>query len=110
MYVSEHIGGQFIVPPTFNLEKSFKDSNVTTPLIFVLSTGSDPVSDFQRFAENQNMSKKLESISLGWGQDKVALEAISTWQSKGGWVLLMNCHLATSFMPKLEQVVEQMDD
>ena len=56
------------------------------------------------------MSKKLESISLGWGQDKVALDSISTWQSKGGWVLLMNCHLATSFMPKLESVVEQMDD
>jgi len=46
MYVTEHLGGQFIVPPTFNLAKSFKDSSVTTPMIFVLSTGSDPVSDF----------------------------------------------------------------
>ena len=56
------------------------------------------------------MSKKLEQISLGRGQDKKAMEAITSWQSKGGWVLLMNCHLATSFMPKLEQCVEQMDD
>jgi dynein heavy chain len=30
--------------------------------------------------------------------------------TRGGWVLLMNCHLATSFMPKLEQIVENLDD
>jgi len=30
--------------------------------------------------------------------------------SRGGWVLLMNCHLATSFMPKLEVIVENLDD
>jgi dynein heavy chain len=37
-----------------------------------LSPGSDPVGDFIRFAEEMNMSKKLESISLGKGQDKKA--------------------------------------
>ena len=37
------------------------------PLIFVLSPGSDPVADFLRFAEEMNMSKKFESISLGRG-------------------------------------------
>lgn len=45
-FVTEKVGKEFIVPPTFNLAKSFKDSNVTTPLIFVLSPGSDPVADF----------------------------------------------------------------
>lgn len=29
---------------------------------------------------------------------------------RGGWVLLMNCHLAVSWMPKLEQIVESIDD
>ena len=62
------IGPEFIIPPTFNLAKSYKDSTVTTPLIFVLSAGSDPVADFLRFAEEMNMSKKFESISLGKGQ------------------------------------------
>ena len=66
-FITEKIGKAFIEPPTFNLAKSFKDSSITIPLIFVLSAGSDPVADFLRFAEEMNMSKKLESISLGRG-------------------------------------------
>ena len=66
-FIVEKLSREFIEPPTFNLHKSFKDSSVTVPLIFVLSAGSDPVADFQRFAEEMNMSKKLETISLGKG-------------------------------------------
>lgn len=58
-FVSAMIGPEFIVPPTFNLSKSFKESSVTTPLIFVLSAGSDPVADFMRFAEEMNMTTKV---------------------------------------------------
>jgi len=39
------------VPPVFDLEKCYKDSTPVTPLIFVLSAGSDPVNDFLKFAE-----------------------------------------------------------
>lgn len=109
-YVSEKIGEQFITPPTFSIAKSFTESSGTTPLIFVLSAGSDPVSDFKRFAEEKNMSKKFDSISLGRGQGKKAENCINENASRGGWALLMNCHLATSFMPKLEHIVENLDD
>jgi len=66
-FVTLKIGKQFIEPPTFNIGKSFKDASPFIPLIFVLSPGSDPVADFLRFAEEMNMSKKFESISLGRG-------------------------------------------
>lgn len=39
------------MPPTFDLGKCFKDSTSMTPLIFLLSPGSDPVTDFLRFAK-----------------------------------------------------------
>lgn len=109
-FICEKLSKEFIEPPTFNLAKSYKDSSVTTPLIFVLSPGSDPVAGFLKFAEEMNMSKKLESISLGRGQDKKASNMIEEGAINGRWVLLMNCHLATSFMPKLEQIVENLDD
>mmetsp|Transcript_9665 Transcript_9665/g.9372 ORF Transcript_9665/g.9372 Transcript_9665/m.9372 type:complete len:82 (+) Transcript_9665:2584-2829(+) len=57
-----------------------------------------------------NMSKKLESISLGRGQEKKAENLIADASTRGAWVLLMNCHLASSFMPKLEAIVENLED
>jgi len=39
------------VAPTFDLDKCFKDTSQNTPLIFVLSPGSDPVADFIKFVE-----------------------------------------------------------
>jgi dynein heavy chain len=66
-FVVEHLGQPFVEPPVFNLAKSFKDSSITTPLIFILSKGTDPVASFERFAEESNMSKKCEKISLGRG-------------------------------------------
>ena len=109
-FVVEQIGRQFVEPPTFNLSKSFKDSAITTPLIFVLSTGSDPVADFERFSADMNMTKKCEKISLGRGQGPKAQVMINDNLNRGGWVLLMNCHLAVSWMPTLEAIVEQIDD
>lgn len=42
------------------------------------------------------MSKKLDKVSLGQGQGKKAEELIASGRDKGQWVLLQNCHLATS--------------
>lgn len=109
-FITEQIGKQFIEPPTFNLAKSYKDSSITTPLIFVLSAGSDPVADFERFAGDMNMTKKVEKISLGRGQGPKAQTMINDNLTRGGWVLLMNCHLAVSWMPTLEAICEQIDD
>ena len=56
------------------------------------------------------MAKKFDAISLGRGQDKKAENCINENAGRGGWALLMNCHLASSFMPKLEHIVENLDD
>lgn len=109
-FVIENLGKQFVEPPVFNLAKSYKDSSISQPLVFVLSSGSDPVADFLRFAEEMNMQKKCDQISLGRGQGPKAHVMINDNLVRGGWVLLMNCHLAVSWMPKLEQIVESIDD
>ena len=56
---------KFIIPPTFDLSKCYKDSTPNTPLIFVLSPGSDPIADLMKFAEEMSMTKRIDSISLG---------------------------------------------
>ncbi len=64
-YIIEQIGKDFIDPPTFNIGACYKDSSSITPLIFVLSSGSDPVADFKKFSEEMDMWKRTELISLG---------------------------------------------
>lgn len=45
------LGQRFIEPQTAELGIVFRDSSPTTPLIFVLSTGTDPAADLYKFAE-----------------------------------------------------------
>jgi len=43
---------------TADLSAVYKDSSPTTPLIFVLSPGTDPAADLLKFAEDMKFSKK----------------------------------------------------
>eukprot|EP00746_Dinoflagellata_sp_MGD_P006891 gnl/MRDRNA2_/MRDRNA2_113587_c0_seq1.p1 gnl/MRDRNA2_/MRDRNA2_113587_c0~~gnl/MRDRNA2_/MRDRNA2_113587_c0_seq1.p1 ORF type:complete len:2479 (+),score=556.96 gnl/MRDRNA2_/MRDRNA2_113587_c0_seq1:117-7439(+) len=108
-YVSQEIGQKFVEPPTFDIAKSFGDSTNVTPLIFILSPGTDPVADVLAFADKMGMGKRFESISLGQGQGPKAQKMIELGQGIGGWVLLSNCHLAESWMPQLEAICERMN-
>ena len=51
----------------------FKDSSTNTPLIFVLSVGTDPAADLYKFAEEMRFTKKLNAISLGQGQVRMSI-------------------------------------
>ena len=43
-----------------------RDSNATTPLLFILSAGSDPMAGLMKFAEDRGFTgNKFNSISLG---------------------------------------------
>ncbi|KAF4320280.1 hypothetical protein JM18_005063 [Phytophthora kernoviae] len=108
-FVVEHIGRRFIEPPPFDLAGSFTDSTVITPIIFVLSTGSDPAKELLVFAETMKMNRKLNSISLGQGQGPLAAKMIEEAVTSGKWVLLQNCHLAISWMPQLERICDELN-
>ena len=107
VYVSAKLGEEFVNPPPFDLEGSFADSNNAAPLLFVLSPGSDPMAAMSKFA--LEMGKEIAAISLGQGQGPKAEKLMTEAQVSGGWVLLQNCHLATSWMPKLDRILDQQD-
>ena len=107
--VQDNLGQVFIEPPPFDLAGSYADSSVTTPLVFILSTGSDPAKDLLTFAATMKMSRKFSSISLGQGQGTLAARMIAEAGAAGRWVLLQNCHLAVSWMTALERICEEFD-
>ena len=103
-FVVFKLGREFVEPPPFDLKSCYDDSSVIAPLVFILSPGSDPMASLLKFANDRKV--KFASISLGQGQGERAEQMITTGRQNGTWVVLQNCHLAVSWMPDLERIVE----
>lgn len=107
-YVNSRLGPEFTEAPVFDLQGAYEDSTAVTPLIFILSSGADPTDYLFQLAESQGKTAGMRIISLGQGQGPIAERVIETSARTGEWVCLQNCHLALSWLSKLEQIVERM--
>jgi dynein heavy chain len=108
-FVERQLGHTFVEPPPFKLEHCYADSSNTSPLVFILSPGQDPMSQLLKFAEARGFGgRRTQAISLGQGQGPLAQRMINDALSSGGWVVLQNCHLATSWMTALEKICEDI--
>ena len=97
-YIVHALGKRYVEPQAFRLEPIYADSQPQVPLIFVLSPGADPMADLLNFAESQG--KRVEAVSLGQGQGPIAEKWVKDGIAGGFWVVLQNCHLAKSFLPR----------
>ncbi len=110
MYVLNNMGKFFIESPSVTMEVVYADTDYKTPLIFILSTGADPTSQLLKFAQSKDYRDRLYPISLGQGQGKKAVKLIAEATKAGDWVMLQNCHLASSWMSDLEKIVMEFGE
>jgi len=47
---------------------------------------------------------------MGQGQEKPAEAVVESFAKNGGWVMLQNCHLMQSWVPKLERLLEVVQE
>jgi len=100
------LGKGFITPPPADMEEIFADSSNKQPIIIVLSPGADPMTDIRNLSDAKKI--KFESLSLGQGQAQKAIREIKKAQEQQTWVILQNCHLAPTFMPILDGLIEEI--
>lgn len=69
--------------PSLALPQVVEESTTWTPLIFVLSPGSDPTGALLQLAEASGMSTYFHALSLGHGQAPLAKTMIEEGIKKG---------------------------
>lgn len=110
-YVTEMMGEEFITPPVFNFEAIYEQTKPETPVVFMLSPGSDPTGDLMKLAERHGMmEERFRYISLGQGQEASAFMLLENAISHGHWLMMQNGHLLIPFMKSLEKILERIDD
>ena len=100
IYIKEFIrkeqSEEFIESPAFGLVGAYSDSASTSPFIFILSPGADPIPNLVNLAKQIGMEERLKILSLGQGQGVIAQKYIEGSKANGEWICLRNCHLSSS--------------
>ncbi|XP_017781875.1 PREDICTED: dynein heavy chain 5, axonemal [Nicrophorus vespilloides] len=94
-YIMDSLGNEYGEACILDLEATWMESEPRTPLICILSIGSDPSPQITSLAKVKDMP--LKAVSMGQGQEVVAKDMIMSAMADGGWVLLQNIHLSLPF-------------
>lgn len=108
-FIRYEIGEQFLIPPSFDIHRSFDESNISTPLIFLLAPGIDPIDYILEYTIRRGYLQSLQIISLGDYQGKYIDDAIAKAREQGSWVCIQNCHLNTDWLSNVEKTWKNMD-
>ncbi|KAL2092820.1 hypothetical protein ACEWY4_012618 [Coilia grayii] len=108
-YVTITMGEKYVQPPVISFEAIYEQSSPNSPIVFILSPGSEPASDLMKLAERSGFGgSKLKFLAMGQGQEKVALQLLETAASRGQWLMLQNCHLLVKWLKDLEKALERI--
>ena len=107
-YIRAALGPEFVNTEAANIVDICAEATNTTPVIVLLSPGSDPSNTIMGLADAKSI--RVHSVSLGRGQGIIAEKAIAEASINGEWVLLGNTHLAGSWLQRLESICDAISD
>ncbi|KAJ0174233.1 hypothetical protein K1T71_010379 [Dendrolimus kikuchii] len=108
-YITVTMGEEYITPPVISLDMIVEQTTPFSPVVFILSPGSDPTADLMKLADRCGFGGgKFKYLSLGQGQEGAALALLEGAIQHGQWLILQNCHLLVSFLRELEKQLELM--
>ena len=107
-YIAAFLGQQFVESVPLNMENMWKETTPHTPVICLLSPGSDPTKLIEDLAKRKKI--KTLGVSMGQGQEIVARKYISAAVIDGSWVVLQNTHLGLSYLSEVETYMTKADE
>ncbi|ESN91800.1 hypothetical protein HELRODRAFT_96436 [Helobdella robusta] len=109
-FVASSMGGKFVTAPVVSFQLIYDQSVATSPIVFILSPGSDPASELVKMADKiEFTSNRIKLLSLGQGQEKLALQLLDLAILRGHWLMLQNCHLLVQWLKELEKQLEKLE-
>merc|ERR1719343_1389921 len=112
-FIIDNLGSEYIEQEPFNMEVSFEESTMITPFFFVLFPGVDPTPTIEALGRKLNITEasgRLVNISMGQGQETIALNALTKSAKEGGWIMLQNIHLMQAWLKQLERALEVIEE
>lgn len=112
-YVTKTMGPQYVNEKPFNMASTFEETTNKTPIFFVLFAGVDPTPWIENLGKEKGINadnKRFVNISMGQGQEAPAEAIVTKFAKQGGWVILQNVHLMSSWLPKLERLLEVVSE
>jgi dynein heavy chain len=112
-FVQDNLGNEFIEMDPFSIDVAYAESSNLSPLFFVLFPGTDPTPAVEGMANALGCSDangKFVNISMGQGQEQIAISALRKRAEEGGWVMLQNIHLMQSWLPQLDRGLEVIEE
>ncbi|CAG08487.1 unnamed protein product, partial [Tetraodon nigroviridis] len=107
-YITVAMTEKYVQPPVINFDAIYEQSTPFSPIIFILSPGSDPTNDLVKLAERSGFGEKFQFLAMGQGQEKAALRLLERAASHGHWLVLQNCHLLVKWLKELEKSLERI--
>nr|XP_034491996.1 dynein heavy chain 5, axonemal [Marmota flaviventris] len=106
-YIMESMGENYAEGVILDLEKTWEESDARTPLICLLSMGSDPTESI--IALGKRLKIETRYVSMGQGQEVHARKLLQQTMANGGWALLQNCHLGLDFLDELMDIITETE-
>jgi len=103
------MGAKFVEPVQFNIFNTFEETNPQTPIFFVLFPGVDPTPDVERVGDKfgkRDADRTFINISMGQGQEDIAIKHLKEAGKAGNWVMFQNVHLMQTWMKSFERNLE----
>eukprot|EP00981_Chlorochromonas_danica_P009567 scaffold2734_cov243-Ochromonas_danica.AAC.5 len=91
------------------LDSCLADSLPTVPIYFILSPGANVMGDLDNLASKYGFipGETYHNVSMGQGQDVIAMRNLEMAHRQGHWVVLNNVHLMPRWLIELEKKLDE---